>query len=30
MDTRNINWDKIKFNMADDYEEFSISLLYIT
>ena len=30
MDTKNINWDKIKFKMADDYEEFSLDLLYIT
>ena len=30
MDTRNINWDKIKFKIADNYEEFSISLLYVT
>ena len=25
----NINWDRIKFKMADDYEEFATSLLNI-
>lgn len=30
MDTKKIEWDKIKFKMADDYEEFSLDLLYIT
>lgn len=25
----NINWDRIKFKMADNYEEFAVSLLNI-
>ena len=27
MNTKNISFDKIKFKMADNYEEFSISLI---
>jgi hypothetical protein len=27
MNTKNISWDKLSFKMAENYEEFSISLL---
>lgn len=30
MNTKNISFDKIKFKMADNYEEFSISLISLS
>ena len=27
MNTKNISWDKVSFKMAENYEEFSVSLL---
>lgn len=27
MNTKNISWDKISFKMADNYEEFGVSLI---
>ena len=27
MNTKNISWDKLSFKMADNYEEFSVSLI---
>ena len=29
MNTKNINWDKIKFEFADNYDEFVVSVLNI-
>lgn len=30
MNTKNISWDKLSFKMAENYEEFSISLITLS